>query len=121
MSLALSHFAAVLYARPLGAALLAALIGLMAFQIPAAPRLGAAESEEAYEEFEEETTDPTEADGEQGLDEFVGPISGRLRRDAEMVQPLVGQAAQRGPVRIARQTIAAELAHRNGFGAPLRC
>jgi hypothetical protein len=124
MKFAINHFLQSFCARPAGSVVIAVLVALMALQVAAPPRLAGFDSKETYEEFEEEGADPSESDGEQCLPEFVGPVASRPRRpDSESVQKFAASIAhpQRGLAAVARPSLPAELAHRNGIGGPLRC
>jgi len=122
MRIAISHFLNSVYAKPIVSAIMAVLIVLMAFQVAAPPRLAAFDSEGTYEEFEEEDADPCESSGEQSLPEFVGSLSSVPQRaESRFVQRVSAAFSQRRQKSSIDNCFAADLAHRNGIGGPLRC
>src|SRR5262245_30114292 len=122
MRIALSHLLNSIYAKPVVSAMMAVLIVSMAFQVATPPRLAAFDSEGTYEEFEEEDADPSESSGEQCLPEFVGSLSSAPQRaESRFFQRLSAAFSQRRQKSFIENCFAAELAHRNGIGGPLRC
>src|SRR5262245_19798254 len=122
MRRAISHLVTSIYDKLAVSAAMAALIVLMAFQVAAPPRLAAFDSEASYEEFEEEDADRSESSGEQSLPEFVGPLScAPQRTESRFVQRISAAFSQRRQKSFIENCFAADLAHRNGMGGPLRC
>jgi hypothetical protein len=124
MRRALRPFLMRICADRLGPVLVAMLIALTALQsaVPVGPALANC----GHRQTEEEDSEPTESSQsgeEQCLPEFAGPAAHRQRRPRadHLAQPFVMLRRQRRGITATRHCVPAELAGRNGIGAPLRC
>jgi len=104
-------------------ALIAVLVGLLAVQVAVPPQLSGFVSQENWQEFDEqEDSEPGESNGEQSLPEFAGAASFRPQRaESRFIQRITPFAAPRARKALGDFLTAAEMAHRNGTGGPLRC